>query len=162
MPQLGESLLWRPSSLLDHLLRNLLYLLFLVLGAHAAMAGVDLMLVRLRYARRLRMSREDQRQETKEAEGDPQIKARIRRLRMMRARRRMMAAVPKATVVVTNPTHYAVALSYDRGRGGAPRVVAKGVDEMATRIRAVAESSRVPLVANPPLARALYKVELDR
>ena len=73
-----------------------------------------------------------------------------------------MAAVPKATVVVTNPTHYAVALSYDRGRGGAPRVVAKGVDEMATRIRAVAESSRVPLVANPPLARALYKVELDR
>ncbi len=162
LPQLGESLLWRPSMLLDQLVRSLLHLLFLVLGAYAVVAAFDLLLVRIRYARRMRMSQEDQRQETKETEGDPQIKARIRRLRMTRARRRMMAAVPTATVVVTNPTHYAVALSYDRGKGGAPQVVAKGVDEMAARIRAVAESSRVPMVANAPLARALYRVELDR
>ena len=73
----------------------------------------------------------------------------------------MLAAVPKATVVVTNPTHYAIALSYDRNKGGAPRVVAKGVDEVAARIREVAQENRVPLVANPPLARALYTVELD-
>jgi flagellar biosynthetic protein FlhB len=80
---------------------------------------------------------------------------------MARVRRRMLAAVPKATVVVTNPTHYAVALAYQRGSTAAPRVVAKGVDEVAARIREVAEQHRVPLVANPPLARALHAVELD-
>jgi flagellar biosynthetic protein FlhB len=72
-----------------------------------------------------------------------------------------MAAVPKATVVVTNPTHYAIALSYERGSAGAPRVVAKGVDVMATRIREAAQQARVPLIANPPLARALWRLELD-
>ena len=73
----------------------------------------------------------------------------------------MLAAVPTATVVVTNPTHYAIALAYDRTKGAAPRVVAKGMDEVAARIREVAAESRVPIVANPPLARALYTVELD-
>ena len=73
----------------------------------------------------------------------------------------MMAAVPKATVVITNPTHYAVALFYDRAKHAAPRVVAKGADSLAARIREVAEANRVPLVANPPLARALYRVEVD-
>jgi flagellar biosynthetic protein FlhB len=80
---------------------------------------------------------------------------------MQRARRRMLAAVPKAVVVLTNPTHYAVALAYERGSTGAPRVVAKGVDAMAERIRAIAREHRVPLVANPPLARALYPSQLD-
>ena len=80
---------------------------------------------------------------------------------MFRARRRMLAAVPKATVVITNPTHYAVALAYDRAKHAAPRVVAKGVDTLAARIREVAEANRVPVVTNPPLARALYRVELD-
>jgi len=110
----------------------------------------------------LRMSRQDLRDEQKETDGDPKIKARIRQIRMQRARKRMMAAVPNATVVITNPTHYAVALAYDRAKNAAPRVVAKGVDSMAARIREVAEASRVPLVANPPLARALYQVEVDR
>ena len=73
----------------------------------------------------------------------------------------MLAAVPKATVVVTNPTHYAVALAYDRAKHAAPRVVAKGMDSLAARIREVAEQNRVPVVANPPLARALYRVEVD-
>jgi flagellar biosynthetic protein FlhB len=109
----------------------------------------------------MRMSRQDVRDEHKETDGDPKVKMRFRQLRMKRARKRMLAAVPKATVVIVNPTHYAVALVYDRARTAAPRVVAKGVDSMAARIREVAETNRVPLVVNPPLARALYGVELD-
>jgi flagellar biosynthetic protein FlhB len=109
----------------------------------------------------MRMSRQDIRDEQKESDGDPKVKMRFRLLRMRRARKRMLAAVPKATVVIVNPTHYAVALVYDRAKTAAPRVVAKGVDSMAARIREVAESNRVPLVVNPPLAHALYRVELD-
>jgi flagellar biosynthetic protein FlhB len=82
-------------------------------------------------------------------------------MRAARLRRRMMAAVPKATVVVTNPTHYAVALAYQRGQKAAPRVVAKGTDDMAARIREVARAAGVPVIANPPLARALHAVPLD-
>jgi flagellar biosynthesis protein FlhB len=108
------------------------------------------------------MSRHDIMEEQKETEGDPRIKARLRQIRVLRARKRMLAAVPKATVVITNPTHYAVALSYDRARVAAPRVVAKGVDTLAVRIREVAQDNHVPIIANPPLARALYQVELDR
>lgn len=161
LPEAARTLVETPSAFLDRLLRALLQLLMLVLGAQACFAVFDLVVVRLRYVRRMRMSREEQREEAKESEGDPHVKARIRKLRIGRARRRMMAAVPSATVVVTNPTHYAVALRYDRAKGGAPRVVAKGVDEVAARIRTMAEEHRVPLVANPPLARALYRVDLD-
>jgi flagellar biosynthetic protein FlhB len=132
-----------------------------MLAAQAAIAVLDVLATRLRHAGSLRMSRQEQRDEHREAEGDPHIKARIRRLRTARARRRMMAAVPKATVVITNPTHYAVALSYADGQG-APRITAKGVDELAGRIRALARQHGVPLVANPPLARALYPLDLDR
>lgn len=132
-----------------------------VLGAHAAIAGLDLLLVRRKQARQLRMSREDVRQETRESDGDPRMKARLRRLRMTRARTRMMAKVPTATVVVTNPTHYAVALAFDRAKQGAPRLVAKGADEVAARIREMARAHGVPLVANPPLARALFRMELE-
>jgi flagellar biosynthetic protein FlhB len=89
------------------------------------------------------------------------MKARLRQIRTQRARRRMMAAVPKATVVITNPTHFAVALAYERGSGGSPRIVAKGADEVAARIRKLASESNVPLVANPPLARALFARPLD-
>ena len=107
------------------------------------------------------MSKQEVREEQKDLEGNPLIKARIRRIRYMRARRRMMMAVPKATVVVTNPTHYAVALSYDRAKNAAPRVVAKGVDTVAARIREIARQNNVPIVANPPLAQALYQQPLD-
>lgn len=138
-----------------------LRLLLAVLAVQAVIAVLDLLWVRLRDTRRLRMSRQDIREETKETEGDPRTKMRLRRLRLVRAKRRMLAAVPKATVVVTNPTHYAVALSYNRARGGAPRVVAKGVDSLAERIRSVAREHSVPLVPNPPLARALHRLELD-
>lgn len=137
------------------------HVLLAVLAAQAMIALADLLWVRLRHARSLRMSRQDIRDEQKETEGDPKVKQRFRQLRFQRARRRMLAAVPKATVVITNPTHYAVALAYDRARNAAPRVVAKGVDSMAARIREVADANKVPLVSNPPLARALYRVELD-
>lgn len=127
--------------------------------AFAAIALLDLVWVRLRHLRSLRMSRQDLREEAKESEGDPQLRARRRQIREGRARRRMMADVPKAAVVITNPTHYAVALAY-AGGDAAPRIVAKGVDAAAARIRAVAEGAGVPLVANPPLARALHRLEL--
>jgi len=142
-------------------LRLILRLLFAILAVQGVIAAADVIWVRLRHARSLRMSRHDIREEMKETEGDPRIKHRLRQIRMQRARKRMLAAVPKATVVITNPTHYAVALSYDRASNAAPRLVAKGVDSMAARIREVAAAHRVPLVANPPLARALYRVELE-
>ena len=136
-------------------------IMYAVLGVQAAVALLDVLWSRLRFAQQMRMSRQDILDEQREADGDPKIKARIRQIRLQRARRRMLAAVPKATVVITNPTHYAVALAYDRAKNAAPRVVAKGVDSMAARIREVAQANRVPLVANPPLARVLHLVELD-
>ncbi|WP_137177098.1 flagellar biosynthesis protein FlhB [Roseomonas sp. AR75] len=127
--------------------------------AFAGVALLDLLWVRLRHLRMLRMSRQEIREELKESEGDPHLRARRRQIRESRARNRMMAAVPRASVVITNPTHYAVALAY-AGGDAAPRVVAKGVDELAARIRAAAEGAGVPLVANPPLARALHRLDL--
>ncbi len=139
--------------------------LTLVAGLLAALfviAAFDLLWTRHRHVERLRMSRQEIKEELRQGEGDPEVKARLKRIRAERARRRMMDAVPRATVVVTNPTHYAVALQYDRTAQAAPKVVAKGVDHMAARIRALAEEHRVPVIANPPLARALYAVDLDR
>ncbi len=138
-----------------------MHVLIAGLCCHALFAAIDLFWVRKKHARDSRMSKQEVRDEHKELEGNPLIKARIRRIRYMRARRRMMTAVPKATVVVTNPTHYAVALLYDRAKNAAPRVVAKGVDVVAARIREIARQNDVPVVANPPLARALYLQPLD-
>ena len=161
IPLVLSALAWSPVAMLDHVRRTALRLVLIVLAAQALLAALDVVRARLSLAGRLRMSRQDIREEHRESEGDPQIKARIRRLRSQRARRRMMAAVPRATVVVTNPTHYAIALAYERGSAGAPRVVAKGIDAMAARIREAAQSARVPMIANPQLARALWRVELD-
>ena len=161
VPALRGAALWQPSELVDRIVGEVLQLALTLLGAQAVIAGADVWWVRHRHASDLRMTREEVKQDAKEADGNPQIKQRLRSLRMARARKRMMAAVPTATVVVTNPTHYAIALAYDRAKGGAPRVVAKGVDEVAARIREAARESRVPLVANPALARALFTVELD-
>jgi flagellar biosynthetic protein FlhB len=109
------------------------------------------------YFNKLKMSKEELRQEAKESEGDPHIKARIRAQQREAARRRMMSEVPTADVVVTNPTHYAVALKYSEGKMRAPRVVAKGADAVAARIRELAAENRVPLLEAPPLARALFR-----
>lgn len=108
------------------------------------------------FMRQMRMSREDLREEHKQNEGDPHVRQRQRAIRMERARRRMMADVPKATVVIANPTHFAVALRYVAGETPAPKVLAKGLDAVALRIRTVAEMHGVPVVENPPLARTLY------
>src|ERR1041385_5133803 len=111
---------------------------------------------------RQKMSLRELKEEFKQTEGDPTIKAKIRQLRQTRARKRMMAQVPKASVVITNPTHFAVALQYERGMN-APVCLAKGADAVALRIRAVAEDPRAPIVKTPPLARALHAtVELDQ
>jgi flagellar biosynthesis protein FlhB len=150
-----------PMLLPARIVPPLLHVALVVLAAQVVVAAADILWVHLRHARRMRMTRQDIREEQKESDGDPKIKARIRQIRQQRARRRMIASVPKATVVVTNPTHYAVALGYDRTKNAAPRIVAKGVDSMAARIREVAEANNIPMVANPPLARALYRVEVD-
>ena len=103
------------------------------------------------------MTRQDLRQEAKESDGNPEIKAKIRQQQREMAKRRMMSAVPTADVVVTNPTHYAVALKYADGKMRAPQVVAKGADEVAAKIRELAKENNVPLLEAPPLARALYR-----
>jgi flagellar biosynthetic protein FlhB len=159
--ELRASLSISPVDLLMLMVRASTDLVIAALIAFAAIALADYYVVRFRHFRRLRMSRQELRDEAKDTEGDPHIKGRIRSLRMGRARRRMMSAVPSAAVVVTNPTHYAIALSYDENAQAAPKIVAKGTDAVAARIRAVAEEAGVPLVSNPPLARALFKQELD-
>jgi flagellar biosynthetic protein FlhB len=133
-----------------------------MLAAMFLVAVADYLWVRMRWLKRQRMSIQELKEEYKQTEGDPAVKGKIRQIRVERARKRMMAAVPTATVVVTNPTHYAVALRYDPSMQ-APVCVAKGIDLVALRIRAVAEENGVAVVENPPLARALYAaVELDR
>jgi flagellar biosynthesis protein FlhB len=111
---------------------------------------------------KMRMSKEEVKEDYRQSEGDPHVKAKQKQIRFERAKRRMMQNVPKATVVVMNPTHYAVALRYVQGETAAPICVAKGLDEVALKIREIAEEHRIPVVEDPPLARALYAViELD-
>ncbi|HWW65188.1 MAG TPA: flagellar biosynthesis protein FlhB [Sphingomonadaceae bacterium] len=127
------------------------------------LAAADFVYQRRSFLKRMRMTRQEVKDEHKESDGDPKIKGRIRSIRLQRARKRMMAAVPTASVVITNPTHYAVALKYDHGQMAAPMVVAKGADLVALKIREIAAGAGVPVVESPPLARALYaSVEIDR
>ena len=148
-----------PSEIYKLVLRLLLGVLVVV----TILALADYAYQRFAFMRTMRMTKEEVKEETKQSEGDPKIKAKLRQIRMERSRRRMMKAVPNASVVITNPTHYAVALQYEMGEAGAPKVVAKGADLIALRIREIAEENDVPIVENPPLARALYaNVELDR
>lgn len=141
---------------------RLLVFCFLVLaGTLVLVVAADVPFQFWQYLDKLKMSREQVKQEMKEMLGDPQVKGRIRALQMQAARRRMMAAVPKADVIVTNPTHYAVAMAYAAGMA-APKVVAKGTGEVARKIREIGAEHGVPLLEAPPLARALYKhVDLD-
>ncbi|MBE7198263.1 MAG: flagellar biosynthesis protein FlhB [Parafilimonas terrae] len=151
-----------PASCLPAILALSLKMLGGMLAVHGVIAGADFLYARIRWRGRLRMSKEEIKQEMKESDGNPEIKGKIRQLRVARAKKRMMAAVPKATVIVTNPTHYAVALRYEAGMP-APICVAKGVDALALRIREVAKAHDVAIVENPPLARALHAtVEIDR
>jgi flagellar biosynthesis protein FlhB len=127
-----------------------------------ALALADFVYQRRTWLARMRMSLQEVKDEHKQSEGDPHIKQRIRSIAMQRASRRMMSAVPDASVILTNPTHYSVALKYEHGSMRAPIVVAKGVDTVAFKIREVAGAANVPIIESPPLARALYaSVEID-
>jgi len=136
-----------------------------VLGAVVALlaiiAAADYLFQYRQWYNRLKMSLQELKDEFKQTDGDPHIKAKIRQLRLERSKKRMMAAVPQASVIITNPTHYAVALQYDRGMA-APVCLAKGLDNIALKIREVAAEHNIPIVENPPLARALHAtVEID-
>jgi flagellar biosynthetic protein FlhB len=151
-----------PGEIAGDMVHILIRILIAALSVLAIIAAGDYLLQRFQFLKRNRMSRQEIKDEFKRTEGDPIIKARIRQLRVERARKRMMAEVPKATVIITNPTHYAVALRYEQGKTPAPICVAKGIDSLALRIREVAQEHNVPVVENPPLARALYAgVEVD-
>ncbi len=133
-----------------------------VLVALAIIAGLDLIYQRQEYNKKMRMSRQEIKDEYKQSEGDPQIKGKLRQLRAERARQRMMQNVPSADVVITNPTHYSIALKYNPDENPAPIVVAKGIDNVAMRIREIAKENDIILYENKPLARALYDVvEID-
>ncbi len=147
-----------PAGSGDSRLGELLFAAFASMaGVLALIAAIDVPWQHWQYAKKLMMTREQVRQEHKEQEGNPEIKARIRAQQREMARRRMMAAVPTADVVITNPTHYAVALSYSESRDAAPVVVASGADAIAATIRELATAHGVPLMEAPPLARALYR-----
>ncbi|MEM8839662.1 MAG: flagellar biosynthesis protein FlhB [Pseudomonadota bacterium] len=168
------AVIWPERDKLDALVRTDIELLmpivqWLVVKIVAAVlilftviAVADYAFEKWRWIQRQKMTIKEVKDEFKAQEGDPQIKSRIRQLRQERARKRMMAAVPSADVIVTNPTHYSIALKYERGMN-APVVVAKGIDEIAFRIREVAKEHDIPLFENAPLARALYAtVEIDQ
>lgn len=132
-----------------------------VLAIFAVIAIGDFGYQRFTWHQRQRMTRQELKDEYKSTEGNPEVKAKLRQLRAQRSRSRMMAQVPKATVIITNPTHFAVALQYESGQG-APVCLAKGVDAIALKIREVAGAHDIPIIENPPLARALYAtVEID-
>ncbi|ACG77346.1 flagellar biosynthesis protein FlhB [Phenylobacterium zucineum HLK1] len=162
IPQLAELAALDPLAMMPFAVDILKRLVFAVAALTLSIAGADWIWQKRRYLHRMKMTREEVKDDFKQVEGDPHVKARQKQIRFTRARQRMMAAVPDATVVVMNPTHYAVALKYDASETPAPMCVAKGLDSLALKIRAVAEEAGVPVIEDPPLARALYAaVEID-
>jgi flagellar biosynthetic protein FlhB len=150
-----------PAAILGTTTGLTLHLLGAVVAMLAVVAIADYFFQYRQWFERQKMSLREMKEEFKQSEGDPQVKGRIRQLRHARMKKRMMAAVPKASVIITNPTHYAVALSYDRGMP-APVCVAKGTDLIALKIREIAAAHDIPIVENVPLARALHAtVEID-
>jgi len=151
-----------PASLVDRLLAMSLRLFASIAAFSGVLAAGDLVWSRIHWKRDLRMSRQDVKEEQKQLQGDPMVKARLRSVALERSRKRMMSAVPTATLVVANPTHFAVAMRYVREEGGAPKVVAKGRDLIALKIREIAEAHNVPVIEDKALARSMYdRVEVD-
>lgn len=151
-----------PAAMLGATTSLTIHLLGAVVAALAIIAIGDYFFQYRSWFQRQKMSLQEIKEEYKQSEGDPHIKGKIRQLRQQRAKKRMMAAVPKASVIITNPTHYSVALSYERGMS-APICVAKGVDNLAFKIREIAREHDIPIVENVPLARALYAtVDIDQ
>ena len=152
-----------PSVMPEQILSMITHLLSAVAIATALLVGADFVLAKLRWMRRMRMSRQEIKDETRQVSGDPLMKARLRSLALDRLRRSMIAAVPKATMVIANPTHFAIALRYVREEGGAPLVLAKGQDIIALKIRKIAEDHQIPVVEDKALARSLYEsVEVNQ
>ena len=152
-----------PSALPSLILTMGTRLVVAIAIATVVLVAADLVWTRLFWAQDLRMTRQELKDEVKQAEGDPHVKARFRSLARDRARKNMMAAVPRATFVVTNPTHFAVALRYVKEEGGAPMVIAKGQDLIALKIREIATAHSIPIIEDKLLARSLYKaVEVDK
>ncbi len=152
-----------PLAMTPFLIDVLKALFFSVLGVLGVGAIIDWIWQRQRFMQRMRMSREEVKEDLRQSDGDPQVKGKQKQLRMQRARRRMMQKVPTATVVVVNPTHYAVALRYDAQDTPAPICVAKGIDSLALKIKDIAKAHNVPVIEDPPLARALYAtVEIEQ
>lgn len=145
-----------PQVAVERVGHVLMTLLWRAAGLFLLVGLVDLAWQRRRYTRQLRMSKQEIREELKEQEGNPQVKMRIRRIQRDLARRQMMKEISTATAVVVNPTHYAVALRYSIDSSAAPKLVAKGKNYLALRIRQRAIEHQIPIVENPPLARALY------
>src|SRR5579883_3460961 len=163
MPGVDHFVGMEPMALLSELKGLLLRMIGGALGVVTVIAAGDYFFNRFEFMRKMRMTKQEVKEEHKQSDGDPVIRGRLRQLRMERARRRMMQAVPKADVVVTNPTHYAVAMKYDPAEMAAPIVVAKGADLVALAIRKLAQENDVAIVESPPLARALYAaVEVDQ
>jgi flagellar biosynthetic protein FlhB len=159
---LEAALTQSPAAIAGDMTHLLFRVLIATLACLIVIAGGDYVWQYFQYMKRNKMSKQEVKDEYKQTEGDPHIKGKIKQIRLEKAKQRMMAAVPKATVVITNPTHYAVALHYESGKTQAPICVAKGNDALALRIREMAKKHNVPVVENPPLARALYAaVEID-
>lgn len=158
-----EHFIGLPIPLLMGELKSLVVSLMIgVLIVLVVVAVIDLVYQRHEHAKKMRMTKQEVKDEYKQTEGDPHVKARLRQLRSEKARQRMMQAVPSADVVITNPTHYSIALKYDPETMEAPLCVAKGIDEIALRIREVAKQHDIILYENRPLARTLYDtVEID-
>lgn len=167
-------LVWPEKDILEQMMTrdveeisNIIFMMTLrilggVVSVMAVIAIADFMFQKFNFLKKMRMTKQEVKDEMKQTDGDPHVKARLRQIRMERARTRMMAAVPEADVVITNPTHYAVAMKYSHGSMDVPKVVAKGMDTIALKIREVAEEHKIPILENPPLARTLYaSVELD-
>ena len=150
------SILMLPGDLPERVLSILSRLVGAMTLIAMLVAGLDLVLSRRNWLSDLRMTRQEVKDETKQAEGDPAVKGRFRSIARDRARRRMIASVPRATLVIANPTHYAIAIRYVRAEGGAPLVVAKGQDLIALKIREIAEAHGIPVIEDKPLARAMY------
>jgi flagellar biosynthesis protein FlhB len=152
-----------PNALLPYVQDRVVAMLMALASASALIAVVDYVFTRQSFMKRMRMSRREIKEELRQQDGDPMVKAKLRQIRMQRSRQRMMQNVPQASVVITNPTHYAVALKYDPGQTPAPICLAMGVDAVAARIRELAEEHDIPIVEDPPLARALFATaELDQ
>lgn len=156
MDELQIVMTYEMSGVLSLVQQQILSLLLGVAAVMGVIAGLDYMYQRYNHAKDQRMTKQEIKDEHKQSEGDPMIKSRLRALRMQRSRQRMMQAVPAADVIVTNPTHYAVALKYEQNTDGAPIVLAMGMDNIALKIREIANENEIPIVENPPLARALY------